>query len=420
MLYKQQLSKKEKEHSGLIYSNYYIDIFSGCGGLSEGLTKAGWKGLFAIEKNGDAFSTFQANHIDKNHFEWPEWLPKQALDINFVMKEYIKELSNLKGHVKLVAGGPPCQGFSMAGKRNQKDQRNRLVRSYIRFIDIVDPDIVVFENVFGFTVEFIDSKGSKKFSDYVETALKRRRFNVDYRMINMADFGVPQNRKRYILIGTKNGDPNAIFKDLTRVSVALKAAKGLADKTSVKEAISDLEYSNGHCNSPDSKGFQAGLYGKKTSSYQKLMRANINEKEGKAVDSHRFVNHSERIIELHKELLLKAERGKRIVPTDNVISDLKRRGVTVLGEELQAPTLTSIPDEIVHYSEPRILTVREYARLQSFPDDYVFKGKYTSGGKQRKKEVCRYTQIGNAIPPLFAEALGIALLNSQTQGERAK
>ena len=82
----------------------------------------------------------------------------------------------------------------------------------------------------------------------------------------------------------------------------------------------------------------------------------------------------------------------------------------MLDKNSQAPTITSIPDELVHYCEPRILTVREYARIQSFPDWYEFKGKYTSGGARRKKEVPRYTQVGNAVPPLFAEQIGIALM----------
>ena len=90
---------------------------------------------------------------------------------------------------------------------------------------------------------------------------------------------------------------------------------------------------------------------------------------------------------------------------------LNRRGVTVLDPQAPAPTITSIPDEIIHYNEPRILTVREHARIQSFPDWFEFKGKYTSGGDLRKKEVPRYTQVGNAVPPLFAEQIGIALLH---------
>ena len=97
---------------------------------------------------------------------------------------------------------------------------------------------------------------------------------------------------------------------------------------------------------------------------------------------------------------------------------MNRRGVTVLDPNAQAPTVTSIPDEIVHYSEPRILTVRECARLQSFPDWFQFKGKYTSGGMSRKHEVPRYTQVGNAVPPLFAEQIGIALREVLVSGNK--
>ena len=127
-------------------------------------------------------------------------------------------------------------------------------------------------------------------------------------------------------------------------------------------------------------------------------------------DSHRLVNHRKETIELHEILLAQAPIGKRITPSDNIIPGLNRRGVTVLSKDGQAPTITSIPDEIVHYSEPRILTVREHARIQSFPDWFEFKGQYTSGGKQRKQEVPRYTQVGNAVPPLFAEQVGLAIL----------
>ena len=128
------------------------------------------------------------------------------------------------------------------------------------------------------------------------------------------------------------------------------------------------------------------------------------------VDSHRFVNHREKTVLLHNDLLEKAPIGKRITPSDGYVENLNRRGVTVLDSTTQAPTITSIPDELIHYCEPRILTVREHARIQGFPDWYKFKGKYTSGGSRRKLEVPRYTQVGNAVPPLFAEQIGLALL----------
>ena len=99
--------------------NLYIDIFAGCGGLSTGLLKAGWAGLFAVEKNADAFSTLEHNLINKNkHFLWPDWLEIKEHDINELIKNHEKELIELQGKMTLVAGGPPCQGFSMAGKRD--------------------------------------------------------------------------------------------------------------------------------------------------------------------------------------------------------------------------------------------------------------------------------------------------------------
>lgn len=125
----------------------YIDIFAGCGGLSLGLHNAGWQGLFAIEKSPDAFKTLEYNLIKKvNHFSWPNWLPQTHHDINIVLKQYKQELLKLQRKVDLVAGGPPCQGFSMAGRRKENDIRNNLIKSYIRFIKTIQPKIIFFEN----------------------------------------------------------------------------------------------------------------------------------------------------------------------------------------------------------------------------------------------------------------------------------
>lgn len=387
----------------------YIDIFAGCGGLSTGLLNAGWAGLFAVEKNTDAFSTLKHNLIDnKRHFQWPSWLPVQACDINILLKKYSKELKDLQGKVTMVAGGPPCQGFSMAGKRDKNDQRNKLVKSYIKFIKLVMPEAIIFENVHGFTVHFKGKKGTKQYSTYVERALKRLGYKTAYKIIDMSEYGVPQSRKRFILVALKNKDPKNVFATLDKNKKAFCNSKGITCSTTVGAAITDLEKRHGTCPSPDTKGFQAGIYGPIESGYQQLMRQNTNTVTG-AVDSHRFVNHRKETITLHNDLLVKAPVGKRITPSDNVVPNLNRRGVTLLGKELHAPTITSIPDELVHYSEPRILTVREHARIQSFPDWFEFKGKYTSGGKLRKQEVPRYTQVGNAVPPLFAEQIGIAI-----------
>ena len=145
----------------------YIDLFSGCGGLALGMHNANWKAHFAIEKNEDAFKTLKFNLIDKeNHFLWPDWLPQSTHDINEVLSAHEERLKALAGSVTLVAGGPPCQGFSMAGRRQEDDTRNSLVDSYLRFVDLVAPDSLLFENVKGFTQPFNncaeDNQGKKE------------------------------------------------------------------------------------------------------------------------------------------------------------------------------------------------------------------------------------------------------------------
>lgn len=388
----------------------YIDIFAGCGGLSTGLFNAGWTGLFAIEKNLDAFSTLKYNLIEKkHHFLWPDWLPLGAHDINELIKNNTEQLLKLQGEITLVAGGPPCQGFSMAGKRDKDDQRNKLVKSYIKFIKLVMPEVIIFENVHGFTVNFKGKKGTKVYSSYVERALKKLGYKTTHRIIDMSEYGVPQKRKRFILVAMRNNLPDDVFTTLDRNKVDFFKAKHITCTTSIQDAIGDLEKIHGECPSPDSRGFKAGIYGPAQSGYQQLMRQE-QIPNGNAVDSHRFVNHRKDTVKLHNDLLQNAPTGKRITPDDNYVQNLNRRGVTILDPKSQAPTITSIPDELVHYCEPRILTVREHARIQSFPDWYEFKGKYTSGGKRRKQEVPRYTQVGNAVPPLFAEQIGRALL----------
>lgn len=384
----------------------YIDLFAGAGGLSLGLHNAGLEGVFAIEKNKDAFSTLKFNLIDKKkHFDWPEWLPQTNHDINDVLVKYEKELLELKGKVDLIVGGPPCQGFSMAGKRDHTDLRNTLVHSYLDMVKIIEPNYVFFENVTGFKVRFKDDDVNVPYSEIVIKDLEDLGYNVKPYTILMSDFGIPQRRKRFILIASKNKDFSDNFlANLNAMKEIYLNSIGLNSNTSVKDSIDDLKMIHGVIESPDSsKKFKNGLYGKITSNYQKLMR----KSSSKIPDSHRFANHTENVIKLHEDIQANAKPGKRISPQDNLIIGLKRRGVTLLDETGVSPTITSIPDELVHYDEPRILTPRETARIQSFPDWYEFKGKYTSGGKLRKIDVPRYTQIGNAVPPLFAEQVGI-------------
>ena len=256
--------------------NIYIDIFAGCGGLSTGLLNAGWTGLFAIEKNADAFATLKYNLIDnKEHFRWPKWLPVKECDINVLLKDHADDLMALRGKVTLVAGGPPCQGFSMAGKRDKNDQRNKLVKSYIKFIKLVLPQVIIFENVHGFTVNFKGKKGTKQYSSYVERALRRLGYKTMHQIVDMSEYGVPQNRKRFILVAMRDYFPKNVFETLARNKEAFCLSKGISCTTSSKDAIGDLEHANGSMPSPDTKGFMAGIYGPEQSGYQHLMRSGI-------------------------------------------------------------------------------------------------------------------------------------------------
>lgn len=395
----------------------YIDLFAGCGGLSLGLHQSGWKGVFAIEKSLDAFKTLEYNLINqKDHFDWPQWLPQKPHEINEVLKEYKSQLEKLKGKVTMIAGGPPCQGFSMAGKRNEYDLRNDLINSYINFVKIVEPKIIFFENVKGFTMEFKKNKEKGiAYSYQVTKKLDDLGYYVKGQLVNFGDYGVPQKRTRFILVGIKKSlkkssqeKAESFFESLKNNCFNFLENKGLDSKTNLQDAISDLFKKNGLKETPEYPSFESGIYGKQNGNYQKLMREGIIDK---VADSHRFPKHSDLIINRFSSILDSTLDRRNFNISKNIQEkyNIKKRTVIPLNEFDKTPTITTLPDDYIHYSEPRILTVREYARIQSFPDWYLFKGKYTTGGKLRTQEVPRYTQIGNAIPPLFSEQSGLIL-----------
>jgi DNA (cytosine-5)-methyltransferase 1 len=398
----------------------YIDLFAGCGGLSLGLYNSGlWKGKFAIEKSPDAFETLNYNLIErKNHFDWPNWLPIQNLDINYVIKNHSENLKSLRGEIDLVAGGPPCQGFSTAGRRIEGDLRNDLIKSYIKFIRIVQPKIIFFENVKGFTQKFDKNKiKGKIYSEYVTNALEYDSpkkdflgYKVEGKLVDFSEFGIPQKRTRFILVGIRNDLVNQIettcfFEQIQRQKESFLISKGIGLSNSLEDAISDLLKVN-EVISPDTKSFTAGLYNPIQSNYQKLLRNNV---DCEIPDSHRFAKHNDQTLRKLDFILKNAQKNKTLSNELKERFNLKKRTVIPLSGKTPTPTITTLPDDYIHYCEPRIFTVREYARIQSFNDWYEFKGKYTTGGKRRTQEVPRYSQVGNAIPPLFGEQAGITL-----------
>lgn len=388
----------------------YIDLFAGCGGLSVGFHNSGrWQGIFAVEIDADAFASLQHNLVDqRDHFSWPSWLPATPHDINLVVSSYRSSLRALKGSVDLVAGGPPCQGFSVAGRRREHDERNSLVDSYLDFISLVRPQAILFENVKGFGIGFVQPDGTrgKPYSGAVLKGLRARGYSdATSEIVKFSNLGVPQRRERFIIAATLCGRAKEFFTRLDAQSEDFLACRGIRTPVTVRQAISDLEKRHGTAPSPDSRNFVAGVYRTgRVSNYQKFVRpASVAAAE--TPDSHRFAHHAPGTTSKYRDII------KRSLSPSEIRADYptKKTYTILLDGEQVGPTLTTLPDDFIHYAEPRILSPRECARLQSFPDWVEFKGPYTTGGKERRRRVPRYSQIGNAIPPLFAQQAAVVL-----------
>ncbi len=399
----------------------YIDLFSGCGGFSLGLGNAGWKGIFAVEKDPMAFETFRHNLIDGDkysHFDWPEWLPIKATTIQNLLEKYIDSLETLKGKVDLIAGGPPCQGFSLAGRRNSTDPRNQLSEQYIKMVKIVNPKYLVLENVRGFNAKFKDSKGKTEMQPYsmvVKAKLEELGYKIFTDYVHSEKYGVPQKRTRFIMIGIREDifnydvDPFLILESLR--SDFLKKKNLPKTPVSVKAAISDLEHSGSNLvyhSGNENTGFKKLDYvlPAKLSTYQQAMRKGL---KGTKPNGLRIARHRGTTVDKFKYIQQICRPGLGLTDDQKKSIGMKKQVISVLDPAKPSRTLTTLPDDLLHYSEPRILTVRENARIQSFPDDFEFRGKYTTGGMRRTQECPRYTQVGNAVPPFLAEVLGILI-----------
>jgi DNA (cytosine-5)-methyltransferase 1 len=410
------MKKNEKER----LKPTFVDIFAGCGGLSYGLMKAGWQGLFAIEKDENAFLTLTENLLRPDRpesFAWPEWLPRTAHSVTDALDKYRDNLATLTGKVDMLVGGPPCQGFSSAGRRDANDPRNKLTEAYLRFVELIQPRVVMIENVRGITVDFdSEEEGGQKlnYAKWIIDSLKKE-YIVHTKMIDTSAFGVPQKRQRFFIVGVRRdvsqsalGKP---FEYIERIRLDHLAKNGIVAPVSARSAISDLEVGrNGKCTSEESKGFDEISYIAPLTAYQRLMNRGV----GLSITDTRLARHRPEIAGRFQKLIdLCHIQGRLNISLSKEIKasfGLKKCAIRVMDPDSPSPTITSMPDDLIHYKEPRTLTVRENARLQSFPDSFVFKGKYTTGGDRRKREVPRFTQVANAVPPLMAEAIGVALI----------
>lgn len=395
----------------------FIDIFAGCGGLSYGLMAAGWKGLFAVERDENAFSSLYENLVKdtaQHRFSWPKWLPKTAHGVDDVLSMHGENLLALRGKVDLLAGGPPCQGFSSAGRRVANDPRNHLTESYLKFVALVRPKIVLIENVKGIAIDFEGDSGKINYAKKIIDEL-----SVDYgvhaQVLDTSTFGVPQKRKRFFIVGIRKdviaGYGETPFQYIERLRLGFLADKGISSPVAALSAISDLEVGrNGTRPCPDFAGFEEIAYKGPLTAYQRLMNSDV----GQNTTDTRLARHNAEIKARFEKLIKLCHADGRLnvsISAELRASfGLKKCAIRVLDPDGPSPTITSMPDDLIHYKEARTLTVRENARLQSFPDSFAFKGKYTTGGDRRKREVPRFTQVANAVPPLVAEAIGRALL----------
>jgi len=408
----------------------FIDVFAGCGGLSLGLLQAGMSGVFAIEKNPMAFETLKHNLIDGNkfNFDWPEWLPRKAMSCEELLAEYSSQLENMAGSIDLLVGGPPCQGFSIAGRRNPSDPRNQMAEQYLKLVSILRPTYLVIENVSGFASKFnetksreLDDRFSKtSYADFIVDSLENLGYSVSSGLVNCSDFGVPQNRRRYLIICSLKKLKVPLLEVLAGSSKDFLSAKKLhLDRpTSASEALSDLELV-GKKLIPSLDGGRPGFLQIEyvepdiKSNYQSLMRAGSDSPP----NSLRLPKHAPNTIVNFKRIQLASTPGRSVSKVVREMLGIKKQAITVLGRNLPSPTVTTLPDDIIHYSEARILTVRESARLQSFPDWFEFLGKYTTGGERRRIDCPRYTQVGNAVPPLLSEAIALVIKSASNDME---
>lgn len=412
----------------------FIDLFSGCGGLSLGLMNAGWKGVFAVEQSHHAFKTLKHNlieegehNIDKPRFHYPDWLEKEPFEIKDFLNKYSDRLDKLRGKIHLVAGGPPCQGFSMAGKRTENDPRNYLFMHHLQIVDILQPAFVLMENVQGIDIAFgsgrrtksqSSGKHRKSYAKRIFEMLHEHGYRVQQHIFKAADFGVPQLRPRYFTLGIREDlldtdtSPNLLSRSKEIRQSFLKERGLPVDRpVNVLEAISDLSVEGKQiieCRDEESpSGFKEIVYVGPQTAYQRLMHGDIN---GRSLNSLRLANHKPDTVQRFQKILKSCRKGVQLSDEDRARLGIKKNALVPLSPDMPSHTLTTLPDDYIHYKEPRIHTVREHARLQSFPDWFEFKGKYTTGGKKRKSECPRYTQVGNAVPPLLAEIIGRALL----------
>lgn len=336
----------KKEHN-------VIDLFCGCGGLSLGFEQAGYNVLLGIDNWKDALVTFKHNHHGS------ETMCADLMKLN--PKEVEEKIG--KQNVDVIIGGPPCQGFSIAGKRIVDDDRNKLYKSYVRMVDYFKPKAFVLENV-----PNILTIGDSIIKHTIIADFEALGYKVVNKVLLASDYGVPQNRRRAFFVGLLSGK-DFIYPEPT-----------IEQRVTSEQALSDLPENS----LPDGTSYPIAPL----SEYQRLIR-----KGSSGVYNHDITIHTEQT----QRIIAMVPDGGNYKNLPEELQQTRKVHIawTRLNSKTPSITIDTGHRHHFHYKYNRIPTVRESARIQSFPDTVLFLGSKTS----------QYKQVGNAVPPLMAKAI---------------
>ena len=374
----------------------FIDLFAGAGGFGLGFQLSGrFVPICSVEKDLWAVETLKANNAHKIIHA----------DITKIStKAKIEEICSESPDV--IIGGPPCQGFSLAGKGDPSDPRNTLFRYFVKWVKVLQPKVFVMENVAGLLIR--KNADGENVIDIIKEAFTKAGYTCEAWTLNAADYGVPQVRHRVVIAGTRVGEKIAKPKPV----YSMDSETGLPPYVTAWEALSDL---------PQIAAREGGEFmnydSEATNDYQRLCRVGSD-----GVHNHEAMLHTARLVSRFQSIL----DGGSIATLPEELRVRKRNGNGEYSESLYQSNYRHIePNQasytipasfystFIHPFIPRNITAREAARIQSFPDRYVFKGKRTlissklmkKLGKDDQNHLSQYNQVGNAVPPLMAKAI---------------
>lgn len=342
-----------------------IDLFAGVGGLSLGFEKQGFDVLIANEYDKSIAAAYTENH--KN----------TKMIVGDITSLDLKEtFGSYTGKIDVVIGGPPCQGFSQKGQRKTiHDKRNFLFKYYVAVVELVKPRYFVMENV-----PNLLTAENGFFLKEIEELFNKMGYTLEHGVLNASDYGVPQNRRRAVIIGKLNG-------------TAPKLPKPKDIKVTIWDAISDLAYLES-----GEGAYEQEYKNAPESDYQKILRGN-----SKVLYNHIVTKHSP--LALERLALIPPNAGKEVLPKEHLTKSIYSGTWTRMRKDEISVTITTRFDtpssgKFTHPFLDRAITVREAARIQSFPDYFRFVG---NKGSQMK-------QVGNAVPPLLAAAIAEVIM----------